>query len=132
MQEEQAINLLFADDDKLFLKYVQVLMKAINYNVFWASHGVEALEYAKTHTIAMAFLDYQMPLKNGLDTLIEWKKIQPATHIIIVSAYSEEDVVKRALREGASNYIFKPVNKADLFAVIDKYLNPKQKINFFE
>lgn len=57
---------------------------------------------------------------NGFETLIAWKKMQPDTQIIIMSTYNDDETVRRAIKEGAHTYLFKPINRADVFSLVSK------------
>ena len=59
-------------------------------------------------------LDIKMPLKNGLETLKEIRKISPKTRIIIVTGYQSVETASEAIKLGATEYIVKPFESEDV------------------
>lgn len=122
MDSNHKISILVADDDSDILLYFRAIFKDPRYQIHLASSGFEALEKAKKNKIELAFIDVNMPEIDGLETLVRWKKIQPATQIVIISSYSDQNLVRRAIKEGAYTYLFKPLNKMEIFSVTVKCL----------
>lgn len=110
------ISILVADDHENILSLFKDIFRETGYNVFLASNGQEALEVARKHEINVAFIDVKMPVVDGLQALVEWKKIQPDTQIVMISAYSDDHLVQKAIREGAHVYLFKPINIMDILS----------------
>ena len=68
----------------------------------------------------------------GIETLVRWKKLQPGTQIVMISTYTDEKLVREALEKGAYSYLFKPLNKMDIYAVAMKSLKntPINNVSF--
>lgn len=122
MDTNRQISILVADDDMDILLYFRAIFRNSQYKLHLASSGFEALEKAQKYRIELAFIDIMMPEMDGLQTLARWKKIQPNTQIVMISAYSDEKLVQQAIKEGAYTYLFKPLNKMDIFSVTVKSL----------
>jgi YesN/AraC family two-component response regulator len=72
-------------------------------------------------------LDVKMPRMDGIKTL-EWiKEMNPETGVIMMSAYSMDEFVGRALREGALAFLYKPFDMKKLFRIIDEYRQEEKK-----
>ena len=56
----------------------------------------------------------------GIETLVKWKIIQPETQIIMISVYSDENLVREAIEKGAFSYLFKPLRKMDIISLMVK------------
>jgi two-component system NtrC family sensor kinase len=80
----------------------------------------------------VALLDQQMPVKTGVDTLKEIKELTPSTEVLLVTAISEFEVVKGALKLGAFDYINKPFEKEELRAAVRKGVERHEKSKAFE
>ena len=63
-----------------------------------------------------------MPELGGIETLVKWKTIQSRTQIVMISSYSDGNLVREAIEKGAYTYLFKPLNKMDIFSVTVKSL----------
>jgi len=122
MEEIRRIPTLVADDDPDILNYFRAILKKAPNELFFATNGREAIAKARNQPIDLAFLDVMMPEMNGLEALIELKKIRPSMQVIMVSAYSDGNIVKQALGQGAYSYLFKPLNKMDILSVTMKCL----------
>ena len=116
MQNEK-ISILVADDDRDILSYFRAVIKAPNIALTLVSNGERALEQARRNHFHLAFIDVNMPGLTGIETLIEWKKIQAKTQVVIISSYSDAELVRTAIAQGAFTYLFKPLNKMDLYSV---------------
>ena len=67
----------------------------------------EAIEYAKTNRIALAFLDIELRNANGLDLCRKLLEINPRTNVVYLTAYSEYSL--DAWSTGASGFMLKPI-----------------------
>ncbi|MCH7756230.1 response regulator, partial [candidate division KSB1 bacterium] len=92
------------------------------YELYLVPNGARAIEEAENHKIDIAFLDIKMPEMGGIETLVRWKKLQPKTQIVMISSYSDGNLVREAIEKGAYTYLFKPLNKLDIFSVTVKSL----------
>lgn len=72
-----------------------------------AENGEEALKKIPGLDVDVVIMDYDMPKKNGLDTLIELKVIRPKLPVIILSVFPEDHYGIRFLKAGASGYLGK-------------------------
>lgn len=81
-----------------------------------------AVKLLDERSFDIAFLDIQMPGKNGLQIAEKAKQISPKTNIVMVTAYSEYAL--EAFKLFVSGYLLKPINDNDLKAVLDNLRNP--------
>ena len=84
-----------------------------------------AVKLVKKESFDIAFLDVQMPGKNGLEIAQSIKRLSPKTNIVMVTAYSEYAV--EAFKLFVSGYILKPVNDDDLRSVLGNLRTPVEE-----
>jgi CheY-like chemotaxis protein len=97
------------------------------YRVVTAGDGYEALNMVPKANFDIILLDVKMPRMDGIKTL-EWiKEMNPETGVIMMSAYSMDEFVGRALREGALAFLYKPFDMKKLFRIIEDYREEKGK-----
>ncbi len=72
----------------------------------------------RKHDYKIAIIDIRMPGINGVETYKKIKYIRPLMKVIMMTAYSVEDLMKEALKEGAYGIIYKLLNINELFNVI--------------
>ncbi|MCH7678418.1 response regulator [candidate division KSB1 bacterium] len=122
MDSNGKIHILVADDDPDILGYFRAIIRDPRYQLYLVPNGARAIEEAENHKIDLAFLDINMPEFGGIETLVKWKTIQSATRIVMISSYSDGNLVREAIEKGAYTYLFKPLNKMDIFSVTVKSL----------
>jgi two-component system chemotaxis response regulator CheY len=111
------IKILLVDDQPLIRKIVRDILAQLGYmNVEEAENGQDALEKLKAKKFDLIFLDWNMPVMQGIDVLRELRKM-PAykdTPVIMLTAEAEKERVITAIQEGVTNYIVKPFKPATL------------------
>lgn len=92
--------------------------------------GLEAVKYVQTETPNLVLMDIAMPGMNGLDATARIIKDSPTTRVILLSMYANEEYLRQALRVGASGYLLKGAELAELEMAIravgrgETYLTP--------
>jgi two-component system response regulator HydG len=115
------IRILVADDDQgLRLSVKSTLESTKRYQVTEAFDGVNALEKMKSESFEVAVLDVDMPRMSGLEALKQIKEQNPGTVVIVMTAFASIDAAVQAVKDGAYNYLSKPVSGDDLIALVDK------------
>ena len=124
---KQAKKILLVDDEPGMLRYIKTLLELDEYAVETASTGEEALERLKGGMEPdLILLDLLMPGIDGLQTLEQIRQIQASVKVIMLSCVTDTRKVVQAIRLGASDYLTKPFQKAELDAVIEQCLEPKK------
>lgn len=103
------IRIVIADDHQLVRQsIVSLIEKAEDMEVVGeAADGHETLDLVQRMRPDVAMLDIAMPLLNGIETTRRIQTLSIDTSVVILSMHSEEDVVRQALRCGASGYLLK-------------------------
>jgi YesN/AraC family two-component response regulator len=116
------MNILLVDDEPLELEQLEylILKKFPNWKIFKAQDASIALQIVKQHDIFLAFLDIQIPGKNGLDLAKELTKTY-TLDIIMVTAFQNFEYAQTSIRLGVVDYITKPIIEDELMAVLSKY-----------
>ncbi|GLC88167.1 response regulator transcription factor [Lysinibacillus piscis] len=116
------MNILIADDEPLELEQMIYLLKPHfpNWTFFTAQDASQALQLAKKNRMTIAFLDIQMPGKDGITLSKELKQLYNLD-IIMVTAFQSFEYAQKALRIGVTDYLTKPVIASELDAIIEKY-----------
>jgi DNA-binding NarL/FixJ family response regulator len=79
-----------------------------------ASNGLEAIEEVRRHQPDVTLMDLQMPRMGGIDAMVAIRSEFPKAKIIVLSTYSGDALVQRALKTGASAYVLKSEVRTDL------------------
>jgi len=127
------IRVLIADDEPMIRAGLRaVLTTAADIEVIGeACDGQHAVELARRHRPAVAVLDIRMPGMNGIEAMAELRRTVPATRVIILTTFGEDDYILQALGGGAAGFLIKSGEPEELIigvrAVADgaAYLSPK-------
>ncbi|WP_025785709.1 helix-turn-helix domain-containing protein [Sporosarcina sp. D27] len=114
--------ILLVDDEPLELEQLEYLMKPHfpYWTFFKATDAITAITIAKSYKISLAFLDIQMPGKDGLSLGMELKAMYDLD-IIMVTAFQSFEYAQRSIRIGVNDYITKPVIEKELVQILQKY-----------
>ena len=111
--------LLAEDHDATRTRLERVLTKE-GWNVFTASNGDEAVEIFKARKIDIVVLDIKMPQKSGIETLHELRHLSADFEAIIVTGFGDESSAIQALRDGAINFLRKPIDLDQMILTLEK------------
>jgi len=116
---------LIADDHEVVRQGLKaILSEHSDLNVVEeAENGNEVLKIVEKNKVDVILLDFDMPEKNGLDTLIELKTLYPKLPVIILSIFPEDHYGTRFLKAGASGYLGKASASDQLVDAIRKVAN---------
>jgi PAS domain S-box-containing protein len=115
---------LIAEDDKFSYKFLEGFLKQNHADVIRAADGHEAVEICRNNDqIDLILMDIQMPEMNGLTATEEIKKFNQTVPIIAQTANAISEERQRCIRAGCDDFITKPVNIAELYVKIDKWLS---------
>ncbi|MBZ5648405.1 MAG: sigma-54 dependent transcriptional regulator [Acidobacteriia bacterium] len=118
-------NILVVDDEPSMLGYMRTLLEVDSHRVETAASGSDALQRVRRNPApAVVLLDLLMPGLDGLRTLEQLREINPGVKVVMLSCVSDTRKVVEAMRLGASDYLTKPFNKAELDAVLLHCLHP--------
>ncbi|SHJ73697.1 hypothetical protein SAMN02745165_03055 [Malonomonas rubra DSM 5091] len=121
IQEQKKKTLLVVDDEPIIC---QLCARALNnFDVVQAGDGRQALNVLEKHDVDIILSDVMMPNMNGLDLLRTIKREQPDLAVILMTGYTEKEVILQALKAGADDFISKPINLLQLRTTVDKVLD---------
>ncbi|MEK6774393.1 MAG: sigma-54 dependent transcriptional regulator [Bdellovibrionota bacterium] len=118
------LRILVVDDDQgLRFSLKNSLLGTGRFEVEEAFDGINAIEKIRAHTdkkFDIAILDVDMPRLNGLETLKKIKEQDPGMIVLMVTAHAALTDAVQAVKDGAYNYLSKPVLGDELIALVDK------------
>jgi signal transduction histidine kinase len=117
------------DDEEGPRQSLRIVFKN-DYNVLVASSGPEAIALARSQQVNIAVLDIMMAGMSGTELLGHLKAINPATEVVMLTAYETLETARQSLRHGASDYLNKPFDVPTMRAAVgraaQKYLASTQ------
>ncbi len=114
------IRVLLADDEAMVRAGVRAILAAAPdiEVVVEAGDGREVLELAGVHSLDVAVLDIRMPVLDGLAAAAELRRIVPGVGVVMLTTFSEDEYITRALDSGASGFVLKSGDPYELMAAI--------------
>lgn len=119
MSKPQKRILVVDDEENTRLALTRLLARE-GYDVKTAANGSEALNQIRNQPVELIITDLNMPVMNGLTFLRELNREQPASNVIMITAYGEVESYLEALNLGAFEYLNKPVKLDELKKVMRK------------
>jgi DNA-binding NtrC family response regulator len=118
--------ILVVDDEEVMRESLAAWLREDGYTVDTATSGAEALEKSRGCDYAIYFVDLKMPGGiDGIETMMEIRKIHSEASIIIVTAYATVDTAITAMKEGAQEYIVKPCNPEEISMLVERIIKVK-------
>jgi len=120
--------ILVVDDEPLVLATVQAILRAVGYVTDTACSPLEALRKAQESpgTYDVAVLDLNMPEVSGLELLTALRQTDNFIMPVVMTGYATKENAVESLRQGAFEFIEKPVMPEELLAVIEKALDHRR------
>ncbi len=118
-------TILVIEDEPFQLKNLSEALEKQGYNVLSSESSVKGVKIVKEKAVDLVLTDFKMPEKNGLEVLREVKQINPDISVIIITAYGDVETAVKVMKEGAFDYLTKPIDFEELDIIIKKALERK-------
>ena len=126
MRESLTTRLLLVDDEEAFRKLLGMELGHVGYQVDSAGTIEGARKLLASQSFHVVFLDVHLPDGNGLDLLREIRELAPSTQVVMLTAFGTVQEAIRAMKEGAVDFLSKPVKFGELEAVLEKVLQRQE------
>ncbi len=110
----QRLNILIVDDQPGVRYLLDALVKEDGHSSFLAANGLEAVEMVKKVKPHLVFMDIRMPVMDGAEAIEKIKESGCSTDVVIMTAFTEKDVIDRARKNGAVGCVIKPFDVDDI------------------
>lgn len=128
----ESLRILIADDESIIRLDLKKILEGMGHRIVAeATDGKTAVELAQKNGLDLAILDIKMPEMDGLDAakLITEGKICP---VLLLTAYSQQDLIDRAKEAGVFGYLIKPFKEADLLPAIEIAISRYKELEALE
>jgi len=123
MRQGSGRCILIVDDEDVIRELCAKALRG--YRILQAADGAEALRVLEQETVDVVLTDVMMPQMNGLDLLKTVKEREPNQVVVVMTGYADKEIILRALKADADDFISKPINLLHLKTTIDKALEKK-------
>ena len=115
-------KILVAEDEKTQRDLLEGFLEKEGFFVEAVANGREALQKLEGNFFDLALIDYKMPVLDGLQTLREIRKLYPDFPIIMMTAYGTVETAVASMKEGALDYLTKPIDLDELLLMLQKVI----------
>lgn len=127
------LKTLIVDDEQELRKSVASILnnsiKDVTFEISEASNGLQALEMVKKEFWDLVLMDVRMPEMDGLEALKQIKEHDPRIFVVIMTAHSNLNDAVIAIKEGAYDYVEKPVSPDKLTGIVKKSIEATEMIS---
>lgn len=114
-------KILIAEDDDISYLYTSTILNAHKHELTRAFNGEEALELCRNNDYSAILMDIKMPVMDGYEATRLIREFNTTVPIIALTAFAFSDDREKAISNGCTDYLSKPVRKEVLINIIDKY-----------
>ena len=117
-------TIVIVEDDLPSIKYYETLLKNSGAFIKILKTGKEFVDFINQGSpkIDIVFMDFLIPLINGIDCIRIFRKGSKSIPIIMITAYSSEQTKTEAYIAGCNEYVLKPIYPEKIFFLLEKYL----------
>jgi two-component system response regulator AtoC len=113
-------NILIVDDQESILFFLRKTLEDEGFAVSTAESGAKALAMVAAHVPDLVLLDLKLPDRSGMEVLRELRARFPELCVVMMTAFGEVETAVEAMKQGAHDYVNKPINLEQLLRVIEK------------
>jgi len=113
-------RILLIDDEPAQIMSLKSFLKRRNYTILTANSGNEGLTFIDDGNVDLVFTDFRMPDMNGLEVVQKIKKFNPEIPVVVITAFSDTKDAVKVMKEGAFDYLSKPVDLDELELLVKK------------
>src|SRR6185503_10352183 len=118
-----SVRILIVDDDRAQRSLLETFLQTQGYLTQQAASGEAALQLLHEGKFAMMISDVRMPGMSGLETLRRVRQKHPDLPVLLVTAFADIRSAVTAMRDGAVNYLAKPIDLDELIATVRRATN---------
>ncbi len=125
----QGMRLLLVEDEPLQREMLGSHLQGHGYVVFPVGSAEEALEELESHRIDIILTDFKLPGISGLELIDRSRLVNPEVSVVLMTAYASIDVAIKALKQGAEDFVTKPVDLDALDAILGRTVEKRRIIS---
>lgn len=119
-------TILVVDDDDANRVTLERILKRAGYEVNHAASGREAMRVLRDGPVTdLVLTDLKMPGMSGIDLLKAARLVDPDIEVVVMTAYGTVETAVEAMKEGAYDFVAKPLKRIELLTVLDKALEKR-------
>src|SRR5262249_40286407 len=119
---------LVVDDEPAIVESLDKIFKREGMSVLTATDGQTGLDLLRKHRVGVLLTDLMMPRTTGMDLLKAAKTVAPETEVVLMTAYGTVETAVDAMKEGAYDFVTKPLKRAHVVRIVRNALDKQSLI----
>jgi len=115
----RALDIFIVDDDPDFAESLSDILTGAGHRVELCFDGETAVNLFRERDFDITFLDVKLPGKNGVESFFEIRKIRPNARVVMMTAYSVEQLLAQAIEQGALGVLRKPFDTSRMMQMLE-------------
>ncbi len=128
----ERLRILVVDDEKNICRSMKLILSSEGYIVDLAENAKEAMDIIAGNKPDIMFLDVLLPDKDGISLLSQIKRNYPSIEVIMISGHANLTMAVKATREGAYDFLEKPLQKEKILLTLEHLVEKKRLVNKYE
>src|SRR5215467_1617008 len=120
------VKILLVEDKESLRQMLSTALKKAGYTVDEAPDGNVAVEKIRKQPYNLVLTDLRLPTLSGLEILITQKEIDPTIPVLIMTAYGTIEEAVEAMKQGAFDFVPKPVDISHLFLLVERAMEQRR------
>ena len=125
-EPDETGRILIVDDEEDFRDLLSEIISGSGYRTFTAADGLQALGLVRQQDVDVALIDFIMPHLDGLQLMRQLKKIDREIAVIFITGHGSIESAVNAMKEGAYDYITKPIQFEELENLLKRLFETKK------
>jgi two-component system response regulator HydG len=121
-------TVLIVDDERSILESLGKIFEREGVHVLSASDGATGLDLLRKHRVGVVLTDLMMPGMTGMDLLKAARTVAPETEVVLMTAYGTVETAVEAMKEGAYDFVTKPLKRAHVVRIVRNALEKQSLI----
>jgi CheY-like chemotaxis protein len=122
MTLDRPYSILVTDDDPAIRETFREIFEPVGFRTLLAESGEEAIDIVRAEDVDLALMDMHLPKLSGLETMTLVRQIKGVLPMILISAESDDNLLRRALSAHAFCVLAKPVSRNVVIYVVTRAL----------
>lgn len=123
--KKNKLTVLIVDDEENILEFLEEALKD-DYLIIKGKNGKEAIKKVQEFYPDVVLMDYKMPGMDGMEAFLKIKEIDKDIPVILMTAYGTSQVAIQAMKEGAYDYVTKPLDLEEIKVTLKKAIELKK------
>jgi DNA-binding response OmpR family regulator len=119
----ETFRVLLVDDEEELVSTIEERLQLRGIHAHAVTSGAKAVQFLETHDFDVIVVDVKMPGMDGLELLRRIKEIRPQAQVILLSGRGSEKESEAGMKEGAADYLIKPIDLDDLVDKMKRAIN---------